>query len=161
MAAAGINKKPAHYEYQKRRNWLHWLCAALILVCIPVNFMISTINPMQRELEECNVQRELRQIPNSGAAATSLEDFYRCTKAGSRASTYFFLTSIMILFNITALDGAINMKRRATIAYTAGLIYVVVVSLIMGAGIPVAFMTLNLPIVALLWLMWKRKDLGD
>lgn len=161
MYSTDFTPSKVPYEYAKKRRWTHWLAAFLILICMPMNFLISSINPMQNELEECNVQRELRQIPNSGAAPTSLEDFYRCTAAGSKASTYFFLTSIMILFNVTALDGTINMKRRGTIAYSAGLIYVTIISLVMGAGIPLAFITLNLPVVVLLWWMWLRNDMTD
>ena len=126
---------------------------------MPVNFLVSSINPMQQDLEECNLQRELRHIPGSGAPETSLQDFYRCVKAGSVASSYFFLTSLMVLFSATALDGVMAMKRRGTIAYTVGLGYLVLVSLILGGGIPVAFISLNLPIVALLWFMWRRNDL--
>jgi predicted membrane channel-forming protein YqfA (hemolysin III family) len=159
MTIAKPETQYSQTEYYPKRNWRHWLAAVLILVCIPVNFLISSINPMQAELEECNLQRELRQIPNSGAPATSLDDFYRCTKAGSKASTYFFLTSLMILFNVSGIDGVITMKRRGAVAYTAGLIYVTAVSFILGAGIPLAFLTLNLPIVAFLWLMWKKKYL--
>jgi predicted membrane channel-forming protein YqfA (hemolysin III family) len=159
MASTEQNFKPETYEYYQKRNWRHWVAAALILVCIPVNFLISSINPMQNELEDCNLQRELRQIRNSGAAETSLDDFFRCTKAGARASTYFFLTSLMILFNVSAMDGVIAMKRRGMIAFAAGLVYVTAVSFIMGAGVPLAFLSLNLPIVVFLWLMWRKKYL--
>jgi predicted membrane channel-forming protein YqfA (hemolysin III family) len=159
MSITNENNKPVPYEYIKKRKWIHWLAAFLILVCIPVNFITSSVNPMQAALEECNRQRELRHIPNSGAAETSMDDFFRCTKAGGGASTYFFLTSLMILFSISAIDGVLVMKRRGTIALTAGLVYVILVSLILGGGIPLAFITLNLPIVLLLWWMWRRNYL--
>lgn len=145
-------------NYHKKKSWLFWVVFALILIAIPVNFITSSINPMQVELEECNQRWSPTGETQSTLPAYSLEEFNRCADAGSKASTYFFLTSLMILFNATALEGLIAMKKRAAIAYAAGLVYVTAVSLILSGKLPFAFIILNLPIVLLLfWLMQKKQ----
>ncbi|MBA4376055.1 MAG: hypothetical protein C0401_07785 [Anaerolinea sp.] len=105
------------------------------------------------------MQREAQQIPGSGAAETSLEDLYRCPETGSKSFSCFFFTSMMILFNMSGLGCVLTIIRCSMIAYKTGLVFVAAVSLINGKGIPLTFQTLNLPIVALLWLLSKRKDL--
>ncbi len=144
--------------YHHKKSWLVWVVFALILIAVPVNFIISSINPMQVELEECNLRMVLRQTPENNLPAYSMEEFNICADAGSKASTYFFLTSLMILFNFTALEGLFELKKRAAIAYLAGLLYVVIISLIMSGRFPTAFISLNVPIVLLLfWLVYKKE----
>lgn len=157
--SAQFSQPPAGPEqYRRKKSWLFWVVFALILICIPVNFMTSSINPMQVELEECNTRMEMRQTPGNTLPAYSIEEFNRCADAGGKASTYFFLASLMILFNATALEGLVAMKKRAAIAYAAGLVYVTTVSLVMSGKFPEAFILLNLPIVLLLfWLVQKKQ----
>ncbi|HBF41255.1 MAG TPA: hypothetical protein DDW19_05650 [Anaerolineaceae bacterium] len=144
---------------KKRRSWLVWVVFVLILVAVPLNFVISSINPMQRELEQCNLNYDLRKTPGSDAPELTMKEFNRCLDMGSSASTYFFLTSLNILFSASALEGLMAGKVRALVASSIGLGYVILVSLIMGGGFPLAFFSVNAPIVALIFWLWKRKEL--
>ncbi len=155
------NNAPLTGEYwaKKRKSWLVWLVLVLMLAAVPLNFLISSINPMQRDLEQCNLNADLRNVPGSNVPALTMEEFNRCLDAGSAASTYFFLTSLMILFSATSLEGLVAGKVRALISYSVGLVYLVLISLIMGGGFPVAFFTVNVPIAGLLFWLWKRKEL--
>lgn len=158
MSSQSTSSKGQETYYQKR-HWLIWVIFALILIAVPINFISSSINPMQKDLEQCNLNMELRQIPGNDLPPYSIDEFNRCADAGSKASTYFFLTSLMILFNFTALEGLMAMRKRAAYAYTLGLLYVVVISLVMSGQFPAAFISLNLPIVLLLWIMVYKKRL--
>jgi len=130
-----------------------------MIAAIALNFLVATINPMQRELEQCNLDMELRQVPGNTVPEYSMAEFNRCANAGASASTYFFLTSLMLLFNFAAIDGLLAGRQRALVAYGIGAAFVVGVSLIMGAGIPLAFLTVNVPILLLLYFLLRRKEL--
>lgn len=145
--------------YRKRRSWLLWMTFILMIAATALNFMVATINPMQRALEQCNLNYELRQMPGNNLPEYSMDEFNRCADAGASASTYFFLTALMMLFNFAALDGLMAGRLRALIAYAIGVAWVLGVSLVMGAGIPLAFLTVNIPILALLYLLFRRKEL--
>lgn len=147
------------YWARKPKSWLVWVTLVLMLAAVPLNFLISSINPMQRDLEQCNLNYDLRKTPGNTAPELTKAEFNRCLDAGSSASTYFFLTSLMILFSATALEGLVAGHERALIAYSVGLAYLILISLIMGGGFPLAFFTVNFPITALLFWLWKRKEL--
>ena len=147
------------FTFRKRRSWMLWLTFALMIAAVALNFLVATINPMQRDLEQCNLNYELRRTPGNTLPEYSLDEFNRCADAGARASTYFFLTSLMILFNFAAIDGLMAGKVRALIAYGIGAAFVTAVSLIMGGGIPVAFLTVNIPVLLLLYLLVRRREL--
>jgi len=152
--------RPFYHQLQKP-NWVFWLAFALVLFSIPFAWYTASISQLQVRADDCFIRQQWGRDPSSGFPEFTAEQIQDCLKVRGAASTYFFIAALDIIFNMIALEALAMRRRNAYIAFGLGIALVLLVSLIMGAGVPWPVLYFNVPVFGLLYYLKTTKLLGD